>query len=87
MLPTRNSISEDEMVRKVTLRQAGGSVTATIPKDMADRHHLAVGEEVFAVETSEGVMFTAYDQTFERTMQVFERGARKYRNALRELAK
>lgn len=75
------------MVRKVTLRQSGGSITATIPKDMADRHHLVVGEEAFAVETSQGVMFTAYDQTFERTMQVFERGARKYRHALRELAK
>jgi putative addiction module antidote len=75
------------MVRKVTLRQAGGSITATIPKDMAERHHLTVGEDAFAVETSNGVLFTAYDQTFERTMQIFERGARKYRNALRELAK
>jgi hypothetical protein len=75
------------MVRKVTLRQAGGSITATIPKDMAERHHLIVGEDAFAVETTNGVLFTAYDQTFERTMQIFERGARKYRNALRELAK
>jgi putative addiction module antidote len=75
------------MVRKITLRQAGGSITATIPKDLAERHHLLVGEEVFAVETSEGVLFTAYDPTFDRTMRIFERGARKYRNALRALAK
>ncbi len=75
------------MVRKVTLRQAGGSISTTIPKDMAERHHLTVGEEVFAVETKDGVLFTAYDQAFEKTMKVFERGAKKYRNALRELAK
>lgn len=75
------------MVKRVTLRQAGGSITATIPKDMAERNHLAVGEDAFVVETGAGVLFTAYDPTFARIMQVFERGARKYRNALRELAK
>lgn len=75
------------MVRKVMLRQAGGSITTTIPKDMADRLHLTVGSEVFAVETNDGVLFTAYDPTFAQTMQIFERGARKFRNALRELAK
>ena len=75
------------MVRKVTLRQAGGSITTTIPKEMAERHHLTVGQEAFAVETSDGILFTAYDPTFAKTMEVFERGAAKYRNALRELAK
>ncbi len=74
------------MVKRVTLRQAGGSITATIPKDMAERNHLSVGEDAFVVETSAGVLFTAYDPTFARTMEVFERGAKKYRNALRELA-
>jgi hypothetical protein len=44
------------MTREVTLRQAGGSVSATLPKEMADRLRLEAG------------------------------AAKKYRNALRELA-
>ena len=31
------------MVKEVTLRQAGGSVSATLPKDMADRLRIAAG--------------------------------------------
>lgn len=75
------------MVRKITVRQAGGSVSITVPKDIADRHHLTVGEDVYVVETENGVLFTAFDPAFAKAMQVYERGAKKYRNALRELAK
>lgn len=75
------------MVKKVTLRRAGGSVTVTIPKEMADRHQMVVGEEGYAIDTDRGVLLTAYDPTFERAMEVYARGAHRYRNALRELAK
>lgn len=75
------------MVRKVTLRQMGGSVGATLPKDIADRLHVAPGDEVFIIETERGVLLTPYDPTFEKAMAAYQRGAKKYRNALRELAK
>ena len=75
------------MVKRITLRRVGGSVGVTIPKDMAERYHMTAGEEGFAVETDRGVLLTAYDPAFERTMRVYERGAKRYRNALRELAK
>jgi putative addiction module antidote len=75
------------MVRKITVRQAGGSVSVTVPRDIAERHHLTVGEEAFVIETENGVMFSAYDPHFEKAMQVYERGAKQYRNALRALAK
>lgn len=75
------------MVKRITLRRAGGSVTATIPKEMADRHHMAAGEKGFAIEIDRGVLLTAYDPGFEQAMRVYERGAHPYRNALRELAK
>lgn len=75
------------MVRKVTLRQMGGSVGATLPKDIADRLHVAPGDEVFVIETDNGVLLTPYDPAFEKAMAAFQRGAKKYRNALRELAK
>ena len=52
------------MVRKITLRQVGGSIGATLPKDMAERLHVDVGDEVFVVETENGILITPYDPTF-----------------------
>ena len=37
------------MTKELKLRQAGGSVAATLPKDMADRLHLGAGDRVLAV--------------------------------------
>ena len=75
------------MVRKITLRRVGGSIGATLPKDMASRLHLEAGDEVFVVETEQGILLTPYDPTFERAMAAYRRTAGKYRNALRELSR
>lgn len=75
------------MVKTLKMRQTGGSVSATIPKEMAARLQLEAGDEIFAVETDAGILLTPYDPAFANAMKVYERGARKYRNALRELAK
>ena len=75
------------MVRKITLRQVGGSIGATLPKDMADRLKVEVGDEVFVVETDQGILITPYDPTFDAAMAAYKRTAGKFRNALRELAK
>jgi putative addiction module antidote len=77
----------DRMTKEVTLRQAGGSVSATLPKDMADRLRLAAGDRVLAVETDRGILLTPYDPEAERALTVAAKAAKKYRNALRELAK
>lgn len=75
------------MVRKVTLRKMGGSIGATLPKDLAEGLHLDAGDQVFVVRTERGVLITPYDPAFEKAMAAYRRGAKKYRNALRELAK
>jgi putative addiction module antidote len=75
------------MTKEVTLRQAGGSVSATLPKDMADRLRLEAGDRVLAVETDRGILLTPYDPDAERALKVAGSAAKKYRNALRELAK
>ena len=74
------------MTREVKLRQAGGSVSATLPKGMADRLHLEAGDRVLAVETARGILLTPYDPDAEQALKVASRAAKKYRNALRELA-
>jgi len=75
------------MTKEVTLRQAGGSVSATLPKDMADRLHLEPGDRLLAVETDRGILLTPYDPDVERALKVAAKTAKRFRNALRELAK
>ena len=74
------------MLKQVRLRQAGGSVSATLPKEMADRLNVRAGDEVFAVETPDGILLTPYDEDTARAVAAAREGARRYRNALRRLA-
>jgi putative addiction module antidote len=87
LFDTVPNLKEVLVVRSVRLRKMGGSVGATLPKDLAERLHLDVGDEVFVVETDQGLLITPYDPTFEKAMIAYRRGAKKYKNALRELAK
>ncbi len=75
------------MVREIVLRQVGGSIGATIPKDMAERLHMDVGDRVLVVETGHGLLLTPYDPDIEAGLKVAAHAAKKFRNALRELAK
>jgi putative addiction module antidote len=75
------------VTREVRLRQVGGSVGATLPKDMADRLNLGAGDRVLAVETDRGILITPYDPVTERALAIATKATRKYRNALRELAR
>lgn len=75
------------MVREVRLRQVGGSIGATLPKDMAERLNLAAGDRVLAVETDRGILLSPYDPTVEKALAIAAKTAREYRNALRRLAK
>lgn len=75
------------MTHGLKLRQAGGSISATLPKDMAERLHLAAGDTVLAVETERGILITPYDPEVEEALTIAGRVAGRYRNALRELAK
>lgn len=75
------------MVRHIKLRQVGGSVGVTLPKDMADRLHLAAGYSVLAVELENGILLTPYDPTIEAGLALATRAAKRCRRALRDLAR
>ena len=75
------------MVREVKLRQVGGSVGATLPKDMAERLNLGVGDRVLAVETAQGILLSPYDPTVEKALALAAKTGKRFRNALRQLAK
>jgi antitoxin MazE len=75
------------VTHEIKLRRAGGSIAATLPKDMADRLKLAAGDTVIAIETEQGILLTPYDPANEEALAIAAEVGRKYRNALRELAK
>ena len=74
------------MIKQLRLRQAGGSVSATLPKEMVDRMRLRAGDDVFAVDTPDGILITPYDELTAQALEAGREGARRYRNALRRLA-
>lgn len=75
------------MVKKVTVRQTGTSVSATIPREMAERLHIGRGDRMFAVETEDGILLTPFDPTLDEAMDAYQRIAKQYRGALRKLAR
>lgn len=75
------------MVRPIKLRQVGESVGAALPRDMADRLRLAVGDVMLAIETENGILLTPYDPTVDAGLALAAGAAKRYRHALRELAK
>ena len=75
------------MVQGVKLRKAGGSIAATLPKEMADRLKLTAGDSVIAIEMQRGILITPYDADTEEALSIAAEVGRNYRNALRELAK
>ncbi|MBE9170047.1 AbrB/MazE/SpoVT family DNA-binding domain-containing protein [Pleurocapsales cyanobacterium LEGE 06147] len=72
---------------KLKLRKIGNSLGATFPKEILDKLQVEEGDTIFVTQTPDGVQLTAYDPEFEAVMQAAEDVTRRYRNALRELAK
>jgi hypothetical protein len=52
---------------------------------MLDRFNLVSGDEVHVIETADGLLVTPFDPDFDDAMAAYDRGARRFRNALREL--
>jgi putative addiction module antidote len=71
----------------VKIRKMGGSVGATLPKELAERFHLQAGDELIAIETADGILLTPYDPDVAEALEIGADVQARYRNALRELAK
>ena len=75
------------MPNKLTLRKIGTSTGLILPKAELDRLHVAEGDELYLIETPNGLELTPYDPEFEAQLESAQRVMKKYRNTLRELAK
>ncbi len=72
---------------KLTIRKVGNSLGLTLPAEAAKALRVKEGDALYLTETPEGYQLVAYDPDFEKTMKAAEGFMKRYRNALRELAK
>ncbi len=76
------------MTSQLKVRKIGNSLGLIVPKELSDLMHVKEGDTLHAVvDANGGVRITPYDPHFEDAMKAFEHTRRKYRNALKELAK
>jgi len=72
---------------KLKIRKIGNSVGLILPKEVVEQLRVGEDDTVHYVVDSDGLHVTPYDPDFDAAMKAFERTRRKYRNALRALAK
>ncbi len=72
-------------MRKALLRRTGNSLAVTIPRELAERYHLAQGEKAFIVATEHGILITPYDAVTDKAFGAYQRLAKRYQGAMREL--
>ena len=73
---------------ELKLRKVGNSVGVVLPKEALAHLRVEEGQSVYLTEAPDGAYrVTAQSQEFAAKMAVVENLSRRYRNALRELAK
>ena len=72
---------------KTKVRAIGTSSGVILPRDVLEEMNVQNGDELALVRTEQGFELVPFDPEFDEVMAVYRRGAKKYRNALRELAK
>ena len=75
------------MVAVMKLRKIGGSLGVIIPKDELARLRVEEGDDLYGIPYEGGLQIQPFDPSFERKLKAFEHTRKRYRNALRELAK
>lgn len=75
------------MIAESKSRKLGNSLGAIIPREVADRLNLEEGTTIYFTDAPDGVRLTAHDPAFAKKMRTANDLSRRYRNALRELAK
>lgn len=75
------------MTEQVKVRAIGNSLGIVLSKELLAKLRVGKDDALHVVETPTGIELRAYDPEFEKQMTVARGIAKRYRNALRELAK
>ncbi len=71
----------------LTVRKIGNSLGVILPARATAALNVGEGDQLFLTESPDGMRITAFDPSFEKQMKAAAKGMRKYRHALRELAR
>lgn len=69
------------------VRKVGNSLGVTLSAEVAQTLRVREGDQIYLTEAPGGYRLTSYDPDFKETMEIAERFMKRYRNALRDLAK
>jgi putative addiction module antidote len=75
------------MASVVKVTTVGSSVGIVLPREVLAKLRVEKGDSLYLTETADGVQLTPYDEDFARQVEVGRKVMRKYRDALRKLAK
>ncbi|MGY0611282.1 AbrB/MazE/SpoVT family DNA-binding domain-containing protein [Luteimonas sp. A501] len=71
---------------KLKITTIGNSAGVILPKELLARLRLQKGDELFALETPDGIKLTVFDPTLAEQMEVAEQVMRDRRALLNKLA-
>ena len=71
---------------KLKITAIGNSAGVILPKELLARLHVEKGDELYALETPDGIRLTTYDPVLAAQMEVAEQVMREDRQLLRKLA-
>ena len=71
---------------KLKITAIGNSSGVILPRELLARLRVEKGDELYALETPDGIRLTTYDPVFAAQMEVAERVMREDRDLLRKLA-
>ncbi|MBN8728087.1 MAG: AbrB/MazE/SpoVT family DNA-binding domain-containing protein [Xanthomonadales bacterium] len=71
---------------KLKITTIGNSAGVILPKELLARLHVSKGDELYALETPDGIRLTVYDEKLAAQMEVAERIMRERRTLLHKLA-
>ena len=71
---------------KLKITAIGNSAGVILPKELLAKLRLDKCDELYAIETPDGIRLTTYDPEFAAKMEVEERTMRDRRDLLRKLA-
>lgn len=71
---------------KLKITSIGNSAGVILPRELLARLRLGKGDELFAIETPDGLRLTTYDPTLAAQMEVAEQVMREDRLVLHKLA-
>jgi len=71
---------------KLKITAVGNSAGVILPKELLARLRLEKGDELYALETPDGIRLTSFDPKFAAQMEVAEQVMRQRRTLLHKLA-